>query len=68
MAIPCLPEENSDLGRSVEYILPLNVTVSGPVIKTYTVYGDPNHNLEFVLAITLKVYISDPMLVQPKCL
>ena len=33
MAIPCLPEENSDLGRSVEYILPQNVTVSGPKIK-----------------------------------
>ena len=29
--------------------------------------GDPNQNLKFVLAITLKICISDPMLVKPKC-
>ena len=28
--------------------------------------GDPNQNLKFVLAITLKICISDPMLVKPK--
>ena len=29
--------------------------------------GDPNQNLKFVLAITLKTRVSDPMLVKPKC-
>ena len=29
--------------------------------------GDPNQNLKFVLAITLKICLSDPMLVKPKC-
>ena len=29
--------------------------------------GDPNQNLKFRLAITLKVCISDPLLVKPKC-
>ena len=29
--------------------------------------GDPNQNLKFVLAITLKRCVSDPMLVKPKC-
>ena len=31
------------------------------------IQGDPNQNLKFVLAITLKIHISDPMLVKPKC-
>ena len=31
------------------------------------VQGDPNQNLKFLLAITLKVCISDPLLVKPKC-
>ena len=31
------------------------------------IQGDPNQNLKFVLAITLKLCISDPMLVKPKC-
>ena len=29
--------------------------------------GDPNQNLKFVLAITQKICISDPILVKPKC-
>ena len=29
--------------------------------------GDPNQNLKFVLAITLKICISDPILVKPNC-
>ena len=29
--------------------------------------GDPNQNLKFVLAITQKICMSDPMLVKPKC-
>ena len=29
--------------------------------------GDPNQNLLILMAITLKISISDPMLVQPKC-
>ena len=29
--------------------------------------GDPNQNLKFVLAITRKICISDPILVKPKC-
>ena len=29
--------------------------------------GDPNQNLKFVLAMILKVCISDPMLLKPKC-
>ena len=29
--------------------------------------GDPNQNLRFLLAITLKICFSDPMLVKPKC-
>ena len=31
------------------------------------VQGDPNQNLKFILAITLKLCISDPILVKPKC-
>ena len=31
------------------------------------IQGDPNQNLKFVLAITLKIWVSDPMLVKPKC-
>ena len=31
------------------------------------VQGDPNQNLKFILALTLKVSISDPGLVKPKC-
>ena len=29
--------------------------------------GDPNQNVKFLLAITLKICVSDPMLVKPKC-
>ena len=29
--------------------------------------GDPNQNLRFLLAITLKISVSDPMLLKPKC-
>ena len=29
--------------------------------------GDPNQNLKCLLTITLKLRISDPMLVKPKC-
>ena len=29
--------------------------------------GDPNQNLKFILALTLKVSISDPGLIKPKC-
>ena len=32
-----------------------------------TLRGDPNQNLKCLLAITLKLNISDPMLVKPKC-
>ena len=28
---------------------------------------DPNQNLRFLLGITLKICVSDPMLVKPKC-
>ena len=31
------------------------------------VQGDPNQNLPFQMAITLKLSSSDPMLVKPKC-
>ena len=31
------------------------------------VQGDPNQNLRFLLAITQKICVSDPMLVKPKC-
>ena len=31
------------------------------------IQGDPNQNLKCLLAITLKLCISDPMLVKPKC-
>ena len=33
----------------------------------FDIQGDPNQNLKFVLAITLKRCVSDPMLVKPKC-
>ena len=33
----------------------------------YVVQGDPNQNLRFLLARTLKICVSDPMLVKPKC-
>ena len=39
-------------------------------IKSYSksnLQGDPNQNLKFVLAITLKISISNPMLVKPEC-
>ena len=32
------------------------------------IQGDPNQNLKCFLAITLKLCISDPMLVKPKCI
>ena len=35
-------------------------------MKKY-VQGEPNQNMKFVLAITLKICISDPMLIKPKC-
>ena len=35
--------------------------------KLINIQGDPNQNLKFVLAITPKICISDPMLVKPKC-
>ena len=35
--------------------------------KNVYVEGDPNQNLKCLLAITLKLCISDPMLVKPKC-
>ena len=31
------------------------------------VQGDPNQNLKFLLAITLKIFIFEPMLVKPEC-
>ena len=31
------------------------------------IQGDPNQNLKFLLAIILKLCISDPLLVKPKC-
>ena len=37
------------------------------MLKGHNLQGDPNQNLRFLLAITLKIYISDPMLVKPKC-
>ena len=37
------------------------------VTNVMVIHCDPNQNLKFVLAITLKVCISDPMLVKPKC-
>ena len=33
----------------------------------YEIQGDPNQNLKFVFVITLKLFISDPMLVKPNC-
>ena len=36
--------------------------------RKHFLQGDPNQNLKFVLAITLKVNISDPMLLKPKCI
>ena len=33
----------------------------------FEVQGDPNQNLKCLFAITLKLCISDPMLVKPKC-
>ena len=36
-------------------------------IDKYQLQGDPNQNLKFVLAITLKLSISNPVLVKPKC-
>ena len=33
----------------------------------FLIQGDPNQNLLFQMAITLKIRISDPMLVKPKC-
>ena len=35
--------------------------------RTYNVQGDPNQNLLFQFALSLKLSISDPMLVKPKC-
>ena len=37
------------------------------MVRSTKLQGDPNQNLKFVLAITLKVCISDPMMVKPKC-
>ena len=34
---------------------------------SFKIQGEPNQNLKFVLAITPKVCISDPMLIKPKC-
>ena len=31
------------------------------------VQGDPNQNLKFILALTLKLCISDPIMIKPKC-
>ena len=46
----------------------------GMIVKIFNIYyygnylqGDPNQNVKFLLAITLKICISDPMLVKPKC-
>ena len=35
--------------------------------ETILVQGDPNQNLLIQMAITLKICISDPMLLKPKC-
>ena len=35
--------------------------------KHMYVQGDPNQNLKLLLAITLKLCISDPIMVKPKC-
>ena len=32
-----------------------------------TLQGDPNQNFWFQMTVTLKISISDPMLVRPKC-
>ena len=36
-------------------------------VFTPQIQGDPNQNLKFLPAISLKLCISDPMLVKPKC-
>ena len=35
--------------------------------EPFLIQGDPNQNLKFILGLTLKVSISDPGLVKPKC-
>ena len=37
------------------------------VSTLHTIQGDPNQNLSFQMAVTLKLFISDPMSVKPKC-
>ena len=36
-------------------------------VKSKRLQGDPNQNIKFLLAITLKICVSDPILVKPKC-
>ena len=43
------------------------IVYSHDLICFSNIQGDPNQNLKFVLAITLKICVSDPMLVKPKC-
>ena len=37
------------------------------LVEIRKIQGDPNQNLQFKMAITLKIRISDPKLVKPKC-
>ena len=49
-----------------KYLLDLNWNYDLILLVSH-IQGDPNQNLKFVLAITLKIWVSDPMLVKPKC-
>ena len=37
------------------------------LVRVNEIQGDPNQNLLILMAITLKIRISDSMLVKPKC-
>ena len=48
-------------------ILPPSTQCPGKFGPAIEIQGDPNQNLKCLLATTLKLCISDPMLVKPKC-
>ena len=57
----------SELKNSNSVMMKTSVASTSPQVPTtLMIQGDPNLNLKFVLAMTLKICISDPILVKPK--
>ena len=60
-------EQSTWLSACFESFILHAILLQGELICCFILQGDPNQNLRFLLAITLKICVFDLMLVKPKC-